>query len=261
MSIPITDGRAFTAQDTEQTQKVVIVNETMARRYWPGQTALGKQIRTYDTFEVIGVAKDIKYHNLGEEPRPHFYYSLLQNYLPEVALHVRTAGNPASVLPAVREAVQSLNPNLALYDAKPIIENIAVSTIPQRIAAILLGVFGLLALVLASIGLYGVMAHSVSQRTQEIGIRMALGATSRDVLKLVVGQGMLLAAIGVVVGLGGAFAVTRFLSTLLYGVSATDAMTFAGTPLLLAAVAFIACFIPAYRATKVDPMVALRYEG
>jgi putative ABC transport system permease protein len=260
MSIPIIDGREFTAQDSEQAQKVVIINETMARRYWPGQSAVGKRVRTYDTFEVIGVAKDIKYRNLGEEARPHFYYSLLQNYQPEVALLVRTMGDPASLLPAVRQAAQSLNPNLALYDARPLVENIAISMIPQRIAAILLGVFGLLALTLASVGLYGVMAHSVSQRTQEIGIRMALGATSRDVLRLIVGQGMLLAVIGVGLGLAGAFGLTRFLATLLYGVSPTDLATFAGTPLLLVTVALIACFIPAYKATKVGPMVALRHE-
>ena len=260
MEIPIVQGREFTAQDNEQSRKVAIINETMARRYWPGQDPVGKKFRTYDTLEVIGVAKNIKYRSLGEDARPFFYYSLLQHYQPEVALHVRTNGSPALLLPAVREAARSLNPNLALYDAQPMSEQLALSMIPQRIAAILLGVFGLLALVLASVGLYGVMAHSVNQRTHEIGIRMALGASSRDVMRLVVGQGMTLAVIGVVAGLAGAFALTRFLATLLYDVSATDPMTFTGTPLLLAAVALIACFIPALKATKVDPMVALRHE-
>jgi predicted permease len=260
MSIPVVQGREFTERDNEQAQKVAIINETMARRYWPGRDPVGQKFRTYDTFEVIGVAKNIKYRSLGEEPRPHFYYSLLQNYQPEIALHVRANGNPVLLLPAVRQAAQSISSNLVLYDAQTLSDQLALSMIPQRIAAILLGVFGLLALVLASVGLYGVMAHSVSQRTHEIGIRMALGATSRDVLRLIVGQGMLLAVIGVAVGLAGALALTRLLATLLYGVSATDPMTFAGTPMLLAVVALIASFIPAHRATKVDPMVALRHE-
>ncbi|MFP5265506.1 MAG: ABC transporter permease [Blastocatellia bacterium] len=260
MSIPIVQGREFDAQDNVQSRKVAIINETMARRYWPGRDPVGQKFRTYDYFEVIGVAKNIKYRNLGEDPRPYFYYSLLQNYQPEVALHVRADGDPTSLLPAVREVAQSLSPDLALYDAQPLYEQLTLSMIPQRIAAILLGVFGLLALALAAVGLYGVMAHSVSQRTREIGIRMALGASPRDVLGLVVGQGMLLAAVGVAIGLAGALGLTRFLASLLYGVSATDPMTFAATPLLLAAVALVASFIPARRATKVDPMIALRHE-
>jgi predicted permease len=261
MGIPLIAGRDFTARDDEQAPRVVVINETMARRYWPGQDPLGKQLRTGPrAYQVAGVAKDIKYHNLGEEPQPYMYFSMQQFYKPEVVLHARVSGDPTTMLSALRQTVASMDPNLPLFDSETMTANMSDSLFPQRIAASLLGLFGLLALVLAAVGLYGVMAHSVTQRTHEIGIRMALGARASDVLRLVVGQGMRLALVGVAAGLAGSFALTRFLSSLLYGVSATDIATFAVTPLLLVGVALVACFVPARRAARVDPMVALRYE-
>ncbi len=269
MGIPITRGRDFTEQDREGATGAVIINETMARRYFPGQEAIGKRL-TYPalpgasvpptTLEIIGVAKDGKYRNLREEQRPSFYTSFLQNYQPNMTLHVRTTGDTVALVSAVRREVQALDKNLPIFDARTLAEQRSNSLYTERLSAALLSVFGALALLLAAVGIYGVMAYSVSQRTHEIGIRMALGAQRGNVLRLIIGRGMTLAILGVLVGLVGAFVVTRLLESLLYGVSTTDPMTFVGVATLLTLVALVACYIPARRAMRVDPITALRCE-
>ncbi|MBA3714201.1 MAG: ABC transporter permease [Pyrinomonadaceae bacterium] len=269
MGIPIVRGRDFTEQDREGAPFVVIINETMARRYFPNQEAVGKRLTYFvppgssvppTTLEIIGVAKDGKYRSLREEPNPSFYTSFLQSYQPNMTLHVRATGDTGAVVNAVRREVQALDKNLPIFDVRTLAEQRSNSLYTERLSAALLGVFGVLALLLAAIGIYGVMAYSVNRRTHEIGIRMALGAQKADVLRLVVGQGMVMALIGVGIGLAGSFAATRFFASLLYGVSTTDPLVFAGVAVLLTLITFLACFIPARRATKVDPMIALRYE-
>jgi putative ABC transport system permease protein len=210
--------------------------------------------------EIIGVVKDSKYLSLGEDPTPFIFFPYQQSYSPTMTVMVRAQGDPKNLAAAVRQQVQALDPNLPLFNVVTLSENINISLFPARFGAWLLGGFGLLALVLATVGIYGVMSYTVSKRTHEIGIRMALGAQASNVLRLVVGQGLLLALIGVGVGLAGAFALTRVVKSFLYGLGATDLVTFAAISLLLFLVALAACFIPARRATKVDPLVALRYE-
>jgi predicted permease len=263
MGIPVLRGRDFGATDQETSVKVVVVNEAFARRFWPNEDAVGKRFKFFgDDFqtEVAGVVRNSDLVSLGEDPRPIAYLPLAQNYSPGITLHVRTDGDPRTVLATVRREVQALDPNLPLIAVSPISEVLDQVLWAPRMGAALLVVFGLLALVLAAVGIYGVLAYSVSQRTHEIGLRMALGAQRGDVLKMIVRQGMTLTLIGVVVGLAVAFLVTRFMESLLYGVAATDPLTFMGVSLVLAAVALLATFIPARRATRVDPMIALRHE-
>ncbi len=257
-------GRDFTPQDKETESRVAIVNETFARRFFPGQEALGKRFNYNGPespyWEVIGVAADGKYESLGENPKPAFYRPLLRDYNTSSTLVARAGGDPQTIIAALRREVQGLDASLPLYDVKTLTQHMNVPLFPARMAAIALGSFGVLALLLAAIGIYGVMSYVVAGRTREIGVRMALGAQPRDVLRLIVGQGMTLAFIGLGVGLALALAAARMLTSLLYGVSPNDPLTFAGVVLLLAAVAALACYVPARRATKVDPMIALRYE-
>jgi predicted permease len=265
MGIPLVSGRDFSPRDNADAPGVVIINETFARRLFPNQNPLGQRLAMPNGrelgayWEVVGVAQDAKYQTLREPPRPYLYVPMLQQYAGAVMLLVR-ADNPRALIGPLRHEVQTLDKNLLIFYIGTLTERLRALLMPQRSAATLLGGFGLLALVLASVGLYGVMAYRVSQRTHEIGIRMALGAEPGDVLKLVVGQGFKLVLIGVVIGLAAALALTRVLSSLLYGISATDPATFVGISLLLAAVALLASYIPARRASKVDPMIALRYE-
>jgi predicted permease len=256
-------GRDFLPNENKKETRVALVNETFARRFLPGQEAIGKRYNHSgpdDPFwEIIGVVPDGKYNTLGEEPKA-VVYRPLRYFDSQFTLAARTQGDPRTVLAALRRMVQELDPTLPIYDAKTLTEHMDIPLFPAKMAAGVLTSFGVLALLLAAVGIYGVMSYVVAGRTREIGLRMALGAQSADVLRLILRQGMLLAAIGTIIGLAIGFGGTRLLKTLLYGVSAVDPMTFAAVTLLLGSVTLLACWLPAHRATRVDPMIALRSE-
>ena len=263
MQIPMAKGRDFVPQDTKSSQRVVIVSEAFANRYWPRQEALGKQLNsdlTHEWFTVVGVARDCKEVSLNENPLPFLYLPVSQVYRPGMIINARAAGDPLALARSVENAAHELNPDLALFDETTVELRDQFSSFGQRVAGTFVGAFGLLALALAAIGIYGVTAYTTRQRTHEIGIRVTLGATRRDVLRLVLGQGLRLMLIGVGVGLGLAFALTRFLASLLLGVTSTDALTFSTVALLLCCVTLFACFIPGFWAMRFDPMVALRQQ-
>jgi predicted permease len=267
MQIPVLRGRVFDEHDVKKSQGVVIVNETLARKYFPGADPIGQRItlsdenpKEEDWAAVVGVVKDTKPRELSGEPVAEMYMPYAQQPEPNMALMIRTAGRPDAVAAAVRREVLALDRDQPVYSVRPLPAVMSEAVATPRFRTSLLGVFAALALVLAVVGIYGVMSYAVTQRTHEFGIRMALGAQASDVLKLVVGYGMALALAGVLTGLVASFAVTRVMSGLLYGVTPTDPLTFACISLLLVAVALLACLVPARRAAKVDPMVALRYE-
>jgi putative ABC transport system permease protein len=266
LNIPLRLGRDFFERDNERSPGVAIINETLARSVWPNQNPVGKRFTwvrpdgSKPVTEVIGVTRDTKGRNLFEPTGVFMYLPLMQNYQQEAILHLRTTIEPERLAAAVQREVSALDRNLPLYDIKPLRDHLTATLTPQRLLALLISGFGLLALLLASVGLYGVLAYTVTQRTPELGIRLALGAQRRDVLRLIVAQGVKLALIGVSLGLIASFALTRLLKNLLFGVSATDPLTFIITTLLLIMVALLAALVPARRATKVDPMIALRYE-
>jgi predicted permease len=261
MRIPLLKGRDFDERDQENAPGVVIVNETMAQRYWPGNNALGKRLKlTKGWLQVVGIAKDVKNRTLTEAAQPFLYLPLLQDYRSNMILVARTASEPETMFPAIRTEVAALDPEMPMFDAKTLEDHIGVSLFLQRMAATLLTIFGLLALSLAALGLYGVMAFAVSQRTREMGIRISVGAKRADILKLILGQGLMLSMIGMIGGLSIALAVTRLSVHLLYGVSAADPLTFVIVAVVLLLVALAAAYLPARRATKVDPVIALRME-
>jgi predicted permease len=263
LGAPLVSGREFTPLDAAGAPRVVIVNEAAARRYWPGEDAVGKRLKygNVDQFaEVVGVAGNTKDKGLTADPRPAIYAPLLQHYAGDMTLHVRAATDAGAMLAAIRREAQALDAQLPVYNLMTLAEQKDGSLYAERMAATLLTLFGSLALSLATIGLYGVLSYAVTERTRELGIRCALGAQPRDVLRLVIGQGMRLTLIGMLLGLAAAFGLTRLLEKLLFGVSATDPLIFAAIALLLAAVAFVACWAPARRAMKVDPLTALRHE-
>lgn len=264
MGTTVLRGREFSSHDAVGTPQVAVINEEMERRFWPDRDSLGASLtlqtgKEEQRYEIVGVVKNGKYRTLGERPSPFLYQSMLQTYTPKETLIAKINSNPALLLTAVQREISALDPNL-VPQLGTLQEHLAFALFPARITSVLLGVFGLLALALALAGLSGLIAYSVSQRTREIGIRMALGAGTRDVLKLVIGEGMLLTLIGITAGLAAAVGLTRFLSGLLYGVSAVDPVTFSVITLLLIGIALLACWIPARRATKVDPMIVLRSE-
>lgn len=262
MGISVVAGRDFNTQDKEGSPRVLIVNEELARRYFGGD-AVGKRLRfgSDSTFnEIVGVARNAKHRSLRETPLPVIYIPLSQEYRGGMTLMVRTAGDPAGVVGAVRNEMRSLNKDVPLFSVQTMPQRIGDQLATDRMMAVLLSVFGAGGLLLASIGIYGVMGYAVAQRTHEIGIRMALGAERRDILRLIVGQGLVLILIGAGLGLALAFAATRVLKSVLFGVSASDPLTFGSVVMLLVGVALLACYLPARRATKVDPLVALRYE-
>jgi macrolide transport system ATP-binding/permease protein len=262
MGIPLVGGRDFAESDTARSARVALVNETLAQRFWPGENAVGRNLYSGNSgktpLTVIGVAKNGKYQSLGEIPPMVIYYPLSQVYASTAALVVRTSIDPKSAIASVRSEVQRMDPLLPVYDAKTLKEHMRLPLFPLDAGAVAVGSFALLAMILAAIGIYGVMAYSVGQRTQEIGIRMALGARAIDVCRLVLKQGVIITTVGMVLGMIGAMGVSGVIGSLLYGVSATDPRTFLFISLLLAAVALAACFLPARRATEVDPVIAIR---
>jgi predicted permease len=264
MQTRLVQGREFTEQDNEQSPRVVIVNETFARRFWPNESPLHKRFRfsgaNSPLLEIIGVAQDGKYAGLNEDPKAFVYRPLWQAALNSSSLIVRAEMEPQQLIAAVRRELQELDPRLPIASTKTMTEHLSFALLPARVAASVFGSFGMLALALAAIGLYGVMAYSVARRTRELGIRLALGATTRDILRLVVGQGMRLVLLGVSIGLVAAFGLMRLLKSFLFGVSATDPLIFGAIALLLLVVALLACYLPARRATQVDPLTALRHE-
>lgn len=262
METRLLQGRDFTVQDDAQSSPVAIVNEAFARRFWPGENPIGKRFNftTGKWIEIVGVTQDGKYSSVAEKPESFVYLPLAQNYESQVTLIARGAGDPNLLTAAIRNAIHELDGNLPLYDARTMVEHMDLPLLPARVAATALGGFGALALLLAAIGVFGVISNAVTQRTREIGVRIALGADSKEIIKLIVGQSALLVGTGVMIGLGAAGLGTRLLANYLFGVSALDPLTFVGVTALLTATAFLACYLPARRATKVDPMVVLRQE-
>jgi putative ABC transport system permease protein len=267
MGIPLVRGRDFNEQDTVEANPTVVVSEKTARFYWPNSDPIGKRIKNGSTTSdapwrtVIGVVKDVRQNDFIAEPKMQMYftYRQLRSLMPN-ALIVRTAVDPLSLATSVRNAIWAVDKDQTVANIDSMENIVAGAVARQRFSMLLLAIFAGIALVLAAVGIYGVMSYSVAQQTREIGIRMALGAQRSDVLKMTVGQGLKLVGLGLVIGLAAAFVLTRVMASLLFGVSATDPMTFIVISLILMLVALVASYIPALRATKVDPMVALHYQ-
>jgi predicted permease len=258
---PLLSGREFTNQDNATAEPVAIVNQAFVNRFWPGQNAIGKHLLVgQGHYTVVGVAANGKYRRLTYEPAPLVLMPLMQRYQSEVILQVRTGGDPLALTSAVERTAASLNPNLPLFNISTMRESMLMGSVFERIIVIFAGSFGLLALVLAVVGIYGVVAYTTKQRTHEIGIRIALGASKADVFRQVVGQGLRLTLAGLAVGIVVSLFLTRFLRGMLFGVATSDWLTFATVAMVLCLVALVACFIPARRAASVDPMQALRTE-
>ncbi len=266
LQVPLLAGRNFAEADTDKSQQVVLIDRTLQRRYWPNEDPLGKQVSfggrpgQNPTFTVVGVVGDIKSDGFDAPTAPHIYLPVRQSPGYASVVFLRSAGNPEALGESIRHEVQSIDPNIPVFSVRTMDQVIARSMAERRFALQLLGIFAGVALLLAAIGIYGVMAYSFSQRTHEIGIRIALGAQRMDIFRMAVSEGMQLVAIGLVIGLVGAAALTRSVRSMLFDVSPADPITFAGISLTLAGVAFLACYVPAQRATRVDPLVALREE-
>jgi len=261
MQIPLIEGREFTSEDKEGSQPVVVVNQEFVRRYWPGREAIVKKL-TADglTFTVVGVGRNSDYNNLHEATEPFFYVPIYQDYARGPIIHMRVGGDPLTYTGALEKAIHELNADMPVLDEGTLATRVQIASTGSRVAGTFVGAFGLLALILAAVGIYGVIAYTTRQRTHEIGIRLALGAQQRDVLRLVLLQGLRMTVTGLAIGLILALISTRFLRSVLFEVTATDALTYATVAVLLAIVAIGACWIPAWRAMRVDPMVALRYQ-
>ena len=271
MNIPLRAGRYFDDRDNEQSMPVAIINETMARQYWPGENALGRRFKSGDPndpqtpwTQIVGIVADIRQMGLDEPVKAEMYFPYQQIkdniwYIPR-ELAIRTSGDTSSLVGPVRQIIREVDPDQPVSNVATMAELLGTEASQRRMGMIMLVAFAALALLLASLGIYGVLAYFVTQHTSEIGVRMALGATTRNILFLVLRKGMALTLLGVVIGMAAALALTRLMSSLLFGVKAIDPLTFVTVPLLLTGVALLACYLPARRATKVDPLVALRYE-
>jgi putative ABC transport system permease protein len=262
MGIPLKRGELFTTRDTPNTPGVAVISETAARRYWGDADPIGERVTLdgQNYMKIIGIVGDTRNESLNEAPYPQMYAPIAQQPFRLINLVVRSSSDAASLVPALRQQVRELDGTVPVFNVRTLEQIVADSIARPRLNAMLIILFAALALVLASVGIYGVISYAVSQRQHEIGIRLALGARPTDILRMVVGQGLKLVTAGIGVGLIAVFLLTRLLSTLLFGVSATDSVTLLLVSLILAGVALLACFVPARRATKVDPMVALRYE-
>jgi predicted permease len=261
MQIPLVAGREFALSDTDTSQLVAIVNQEFVRRYWPKADPLGKRLRAGGKwFTVVGLAHNSDTGHLNQNPKPLVYLPLFQIYDSRAAIHARVAGNPLAYAPAVQNVIHEFDADLPLFDLMTLDSRIELNTTNDRIGGAFVGAFGILALLLAAIGVYGVLAYTTRQRTHELGIRIALGAEPRDVFGLVLSQGAILAVSGVVIGLAASFVLTRALSSTLFGISATDPLTFTSVAILLLLVALLACYLPARRAMRTDPLTALRYQ-
>jgi putative ABC transport system permease protein len=268
MNIPIVRGRVFTARDDTNAPRALVINQALAERDFPGEDPAGKRITFGNTdpnnqpvwFEIVGVTANVRSLELREQATAEMYFSVKQNPSEEMAIVVRSTVEPESVAPALRQAVAEVDSTVPVSAVRTM-ENIKSQSVTQpRFNLFLLGLFGTIALLLSAAGIYGVTSYTVTQRTHELGIRVALGAQVRDVLKLVLGQGMAVIGIGLVIGLAAAFALMRLMRSLLFGVGENDPLTFVAITLVLFFVALLACYVPARRATKVDPLTALRYE-
>jgi putative ABC transport system permease protein len=267
MRIPLIAGREFAARDDRNASHVIIINQTLARRFFPNENPLGKHMKpgmsagkTDSMCEIVGVVGDVKHRNLWQPPDPESYVPYEQNSIGAMNIVVRSENDPMLLLPAIREQLRSLDAELPIYHAQRMEEYVAASVAQRRFTGLLCAVFAGAGLLLAVVGLFGVMSYSVVQRTHEIGVRVAVGAEKPDILRLILTEGMRITGVGIALGLLGAFAVSSVVKSQLFGVSATDPLTFLGVVLALALVALAACYIPARRATRVDPMIALRYE-
>ena len=262
LRIPLISGRDFTVEDRERGAKVAIVNEALVKRYWPGQNPVGKRVSNSEGFmEVIGVVKTGKYNGFTEAATPFYYMLLPKDQVPPlITFVVRTSPSAESMLPVLHREVQSVDHDVPVISVKTMGQHLGLRLLPARLAAALATFYGCLALITVAVGLYGVLAYFVSQRTREIGIRMTLGARRGDLLRWVMRQGMLLAAIGLMIGLGLGLAASRLLSSFLFGVSPADPVAFLSVTSVILLVALAACWLPARRAASVDPMEALRYE-
>jgi predicted permease len=261
MQIPLIAGREFALLDTQETQPVVVVNQTLAERYWPHQDVIGRQLTIGDkVHRIIGVARNSSYSSLNETPSPFIYLPESQDYFPTTIIHVRVSGPPLLFAANVEKMVHDLNAALPVFEVTTLESHIQFASFGARMAGTLAGIFGLVALVLAAVGIYGVIAYTTTQRTREIGIRLALGAGRTTIFRLVMVQGIRVTAIGVMLGLALSLVLTRFLRGLLIGINTMDVFTFAAVTLLLSAVALVACYIPAHRAMRIDPMLVLRSQ-
>jgi predicted permease len=263
--IPLKKGRVFSDEDRAGAPAVAIVNETMARAYWPGEDAIGKRFRfpgekAGPWITVVGVAGDMHRQGLEKEVAPQVFRPDAQNSDDMFDVIVRTSGDPAAVASMVQGEIQAMDKSVAKFSVTTVEQQLGAQTAERRFQTSLIGLFSCVALLLSAIGIYGLMHYFVAQRTNEIGVRIAMGAVYRNVLALVLRQGIVLAGVGIAVGLAGAFGVTRLIAGLLYGVTPTDAVTFAVAPVVLMLVAVMACWIPAHRAARIDPMVALRQD-
>ncbi|HET6978698.1 MAG TPA: ABC transporter permease [Pyrinomonadaceae bacterium] len=268
MNIPIMQGRAFTEDDTDTAPPRVMINQALAQRDFPGESAVGKRITLANTmvnnepiwFEIVGVTANVRSTELREEAPPEFYFPIKQSPFEQMSVVIRSAVEPASLAPSLRQAVADVKKSVPVSDIKTMEHIVSESVTQPRFNVFLLGLFSGIALLLSAAGIYGVTAYTVTQRTQELGIRLALGAQVRDISKMILGQGMIVIGIGLVIGLTAAFALTRLMRSLLFGVGENDPVTFAAITLVLLFVALVACYIPARRAARVDPLIALRYE-